>query len=78
MKFFKKNKENISITKPEDDLREIHDFRITEAFGVNTAIRFRNFIIRHLELAFVFLIALLVCALFFIFPYKYAFLNLFY
>jgi adenylate cyclase len=78
MKIFQKNKENISITHPEDDFREIHDFRITEAFGVNSAIRFRNFIIRHLELFFVFLIAILVCALFFIFPYKYAFLNLFY
>ena len=78
MKIFKKNKENISITHPEDDFREMPDFRITEAFGVNAAIRFRNFVIRHLELFFVFLIAILVCALFFIFPYKYAFLNLFY
>ena len=78
MKFFKKNKENISITHPEDKLNEIHDFRITEAFGINIVIRFRNFVIRHLELAFVFIIAILVCALFFIFPYKYAFLNLFY
>jgi adenylate cyclase len=78
MKIFKKNKENISITHPEDDFREMPDFRITEAFGVNAAISFRNFIIRHLELFFVFLIAVLVCALFFIFPYKYAFLNLFY
>ncbi len=78
MKLFKKNKQNTSITPPADDFSEIHDFRITEAFGVNIAIRFRNFVIRHLELAFVILIAILVCALFFIFPYKYAFLNLFY
>lgn len=77
MKFFKKNKENISITRQQDDF-EIHDFRITEAFGANTAIRFRNFVIRNLELVFVIIIAILVCALFFIFPYKYAFLNLFY
>ena len=68
MKIFKKNKENISITHPEDDFREMPDFRINEAFGVKTAIRFRNFVIRHLELFFVFLIAILVCALFFIFP----------
>ena len=78
MKFFKKNTENISITRPEDDFREIHDFRIAESFGVNVAIRFRIFIIRHLELVFVFIITLLICALFFIFSYKYAFLNLFY
>ncbi len=78
MKIFKKNKENISITHPEDDFREMPDFRINEAFGVKAAISFRNFVIRHLELFFVFLIAILVCALFFIFPYKYAFLNLFY
>jgi len=78
MKVFNKNKENVSVTRPEENVYEIQDYRITEAFGVNTAIRFRNFVIRHLELFFVFLIALLVCAVFFIFPYKYAFLNLFY
>ena len=43
MKIFKKNKENISITHPEDDFREIPDFRITEAFGVNTAHPFSQF-----------------------------------
>jgi len=78
MKVFNKNKENVSVTRPEENVYEIQDYRITEAFGANTAIRFRNFVIRHLELFFVFLIALLVCAVFFIFPYKYAFLNLFY
>jgi len=78
MKVFNKNKENVSVTRPEENVYEIQDYRITEAFGANTAIRFRNFVIRHLELFFVFLIALLVSAVFFIFPYKYAFLNLFY
>lgn len=78
MKIFKKNKENISATPPEESFYESQDYKITEAFGVNTAVRFRNFVIRYLELFFVFLIALLVCAVFFIFPYKYAFLNLFY
>jgi hypothetical protein len=73
MKVFNKNKENVSVTRPEENVYEIQDYRITEAFGANTAIRFRNFVIRHLELFFVFLIALLVCAVFFIFPYKYAF-----
>ncbi len=54
------------------------DPRIIEAYGAKTAMKIRNFVIRHLELAFVFIIAILVCAVFFIFPYKYAFLNLFY
>jgi len=34
--------------------------------------------IRHLEMVFVLLIAILVCAVFFILPYRFAFLNLFY
>jgi hypothetical protein len=78
MKIFKENKDNLSVTPPEESFYELQDYRLTEAFGANTAIRFRNFVIRYLELFFVFLIALLVCAVFFIFPYKYAFLNLFY
>lgn len=78
MGVIKTDKENKLLTPPENDLRDIQDFRISEAFGVNIAFRFRNFIIRYLELVFVFLIAILVCAVFFIFPYKYAFLNLFY
>jgi adenylate cyclase len=72
------DKEKKPSTPPEDGLRDLQDFRIAEAFGVNIAFRFRNFIIRYLELVFVLLIAVLVCAVFFIFPYKYAFLNLFY
>ncbi len=72
------DKEKKPLTPPEDDQHDLQDFRVAEAFGVNIAFRFRNFIIRYLELVFVLLIALLVCAVFFIFPYKYAFLNLFY
>ena len=72
------DKEKKPLTPPEDDPHDLQDFRVAEAFGVNIAFRFRNFIIRYLELVFVLLIALLVCAVFFIFPYKYAFLNLFY
>ena len=69
--------ENVKALRQDVDLDE-PDPRILEAFGARTAIRMRNFVIRHLELAFVFTIAILVCAVFFIFPYKYAFLNLFY
>ncbi|MBA4390373.1 MAG: hypothetical protein C0399_05490 [Syntrophus sp. (in: bacteria)] len=72
------DKENKPLAPSEDDLRDIQDFRVAEAFGVNIAFRFRSFIIRYLELVFVLIIAMLVCAVFFIFPYKYAFLNLFY
>jgi class 3 adenylate cyclase len=54
------------------------DFEVTDAFGVTLALRFRSFMIRHLELVFVLLIAVLVCAIFFILPYRFAFLNLFY
>ncbi|HVN97706.1 MAG TPA: HD domain-containing phosphohydrolase [Syntrophorhabdaceae bacterium] len=67
--------ENSAIPPPED---QWPDFRVAEAFGVGSAIRFRNFVIRHLELAFVLLIAILVIAVFFILPFKFAFLNLFY
>ncbi len=58
--------------------RDAPDFEVADAFGVGLALRFRNFMIRHLELVFVLLIALLVCAVFFILPYRFAFLNLFY
>lgn len=54
------------------------DFKIPEAYEVPVPLRFRNFIIRHLELFFVFLITILVCVVFFILPYRFAFLNLFY
>ncbi len=67
--------ENGAIPPPEDQLT---DFRVAEAFGVATAIRFRNFVIRYLELVFVLLIAVLVIAVFFVLPFKFAFLNLFY
>lgn len=78
MKLFNGNKDEKSITRSMDELQDIQDFRVAEAFGVTTAIRFRSFIIRYLELLFVLVIALLVCAVFFIFPFKFAFLNLFY
>jgi adenylate cyclase len=62
----------------KNSFRDSPDFEPTSVFGVNLALGFRNFMIRHLELVFVLLIALLVCAVFFILPYRFAFLNLFY
>lgn len=66
------------INPPDGSFHEAPDFKVADAFGVTMALRFRNFMIRHLELLFVFLIAVLVCAVFFILPYRFAFLNLFY
>ncbi len=63
---------------PEDNFYALTDFRATDLFGATLAVSFRNFVIRHLELVFVLIIALLVCAVFFLFPFKFAFLNLFY
>lgn len=62
----------------KDIFRDAPDFEVADAFGVTLALRFRNFMIHHLELVFVLLIAVLVCAVFFILPYRFAFLNLFY
>lgn len=66
------------IISRNQSFRDAPDFEVAETFGVSLALRFRNFMIRHLELVFVLLIALLVCAVFFILPYRFAFLNLFY
>ena len=37
----------------------------------------RNFIVRHLEFLFILLMALIVVAVFYLLPYKIAFLNFF-
>ncbi len=66
------------VTETNNNLRDIPDFQPTNELGLTLALRVRSFIIRHLEFAFVLLIALLVCAIFFILPYRFAFLNLFY
>jgi len=72
------DRENNPATPPKDDLHDIQDFRVAEAFGATTAIHFRNFIIRNLELVFVLLITASIIAIFFVLPFKFAFLNLFY
>ena len=78
MRAFRSEKDSNPATPPEDIFKDMQEFKVAEAFGVTMAIGFRNFIIRHLELVFVLLIALLVCAVFFVFPFKFAFLHLFY
>ncbi|MBP1750574.1 MAG: hypothetical protein H6Q52_3113 [Deltaproteobacteria bacterium] len=62
----------------KNSFRDIPDFNPSSELGLAFPLRLRSFIIRNLELAFVLLIALLVCAIFFILPYRFAFLNLFY
>ncbi len=54
------------------------DYNPPHELGITFALRLRSFVIRNLELAFVLIIALIVCAIFFILPYRFAFLNLFY
>lgn len=65
--------------KKEKEFTE-HDYReITGSEVIGSwPFRIRDFIVRHLELLFVFIIACLVIAVFFLFPFKIAFLNLFY
>lgn len=57
---------------------DIPDVNGTPDVGLTVPLRVRAFVIRHLELAFVLLIAILVCAIFFLLPFRFAFLNLFY
>jgi len=42
------------------------------------ALRLRNFIVRHLEFLFILLVAMIVVVVFYLLPYKIAFLNFFY
>jgi HD-GYP domain-containing protein (c-di-GMP phosphodiesterase class II) len=49
-------------------------------FGLSGAwpLKFRNFIVRHLEGIFILLVGAIIVAVFYLFPYKIAFLNFFY
>lgn len=57
---------------------DIPDLNGPTGTGLTFALRVRAFVIRNLELTFVLLIAVLVCAIFFLLPFRFAFLNLFY
>lgn len=65
-------------TDLRNGLRDIPGFNPSNDLGLAFPLRIRAFVIRNLELAFVLVIALIVCAIFFILPYRFAFLNLFY
>ena len=62
----------------KNSFRDIPDYNPANELGLTLPLRVRSFVIRNLELAFVLIIALIVCAIFFILPYRFAFLNLFY
>jgi HD-GYP domain-containing protein (c-di-GMP phosphodiesterase class II) len=61
------------------DLRTPRVDETTIPFGLEAwPLQLRNFIIRHLEGLFIVLVVAIVGAVFYLFPYKIAFLNLFY
>ncbi|MDD5009321.1 MAG: adenylate/guanylate cyclase domain-containing protein [Syntrophorhabdaceae bacterium] len=66
------------MSQHNDDIPQLPGIDLDATFGGASITRFRNAIIRHLELIFVLIIAFLVLILFFFIPYKFAFLNLFY
>lgn len=66
------------MSSPEDKVPELPGIDLEPTLGGAWITRFRNIIIRNLELIFILIIAFLVLILFFFIPYKFAFLNLFY
>ena len=66
------------MSSPDDKIPELPGIDLETTFGGAGITRFRNFVIRNLELIFILIIAFLVLLLFFFIPYKFAFLNLFY
>ncbi|MFZ0964488.1 MAG: HD domain-containing phosphohydrolase [Terriglobia bacterium] len=66
------------MAKDDVTARSIDESGIPFGLGGAWPLHFRNFIVRHLELLFIFVVAILVVAVFYFLPYKIAFLNLFY
>ncbi len=66
------------MSPPDDKLPELPGIELETTLGGAWVTRFRNTVIRNLELIFILIIALLILLLFFFIPYKFAFLNLFY
>lgn len=63
---------------PEPGVTSVAEPELPTALTGTWPVAIRNFFARHLELIFVSLIALMVVAVFYLFPYKIAFLNFFY
>lgn len=66
------------MTTPEPNLPHADGPELPLVFPGAWPVRVRNFIARHLEFLFVALITGMVVAVFYLFPYKIAFLNFFY
>jgi HD-GYP domain-containing protein (c-di-GMP phosphodiesterase class II) len=66
----------MSPTEPE--IHNMTDVPIPLALGGTWPLQIRNFLARHLEFLFVLLVTASVVAVFYLFPYKIAFLNFFY
>ncbi len=60
------------------DVSRLGEAELHTALNGTLPIQLRNLIVRHLELLFVSLIALMVLAVFYLVPYKIAFLNILY
>jgi adenylate cyclase len=56
----------------------IDDAQIPITLSGTWPLRFRNFVVRYLEVLFIFMVAAIVVAVFYFLPYKIAFLNFFY
>lgn len=61
-----------------DKIPELPGIDLETTLGGTSVTRFRNIVVKNLELIFILFIAFLVLVLFFFIPYKFAFLNLFY
>jgi len=66
------------MSTPESPLPSVFETEVPADLVGTWPIRVRNFLAKHLELLFVCLIASMVAAVFYLVPYKIAFLNLFY
>lgn len=63
---------------PHSDLSGLRDSQVPSVLTGTWPLKLRNFVARHLEPVFVVLILVMVLAVFYLIPYKIAFLNFFY
>ncbi len=66
------------MANPDADTPAIDESAVPFGLGGGWPLKFRNFIVRHLEGLFILLVMAICGAVFYLFPYKIAFLNFFY
>ena len=66
------------MAKPDADTPAMDESAVPFGLGGGWPLKFRNFIVRHLEGLFILLVMAICGAVFYLFPYKIAFLNFFY